>query len=184
MSWFLIVLTVLTICIIVLLIILLILTILDYRFDFFNKTNTATIQLNNVSDTQNIIECKVPFSFSRREALEYIDNAADNIEKYKITPLAKMRKRKYFSDSFRVGDRCFALMYVKKGVVRLSVRLGTQIANDIIHKYPTASISKFPKGGSWVDIIANETSFKNKQQIFTLLDKAYTFVINKYYNEV
>ena len=155
----------------------LVLILADYIGNEKDVKKIAGKKISGIGNTS-----KVAFSFSRSNILEYIATAGDNLNAYRIAPTIKFRKKKHFCDSLRVGDRSFAVAYVKKGSVLLSVRLGYVELKNAVDKYSGAIMSsKFFRDGTWVDVVVSDVGFKDKQEVFDLLDIGYGFVVSRYY---
>jgi len=117
----------------------------------------------------------------RRECiLKYVDTAKNSENKEHKLANVKLRTKKYYPDSLRCGDRCFALVHEKNGVIEIKVRLNNCIAASLLCKHSSIDHSKFPKGKDWYSFKANET-FQNKEEVFAILNESYSYVLDKYY---
>lgn len=122
------------------------------------------------------------FKLSREDVLDYLTKMDADREKFPVETLVSVRKKDYTPDGLYCGDWCFALLYEKKDVIKLVLRLDAAFASDLAKENPSVYAAEFPHGGEWTNVIA-DSNFKSKKEIYRLLENAYKYVLKKYYKK-
>jgi len=132
-----------------------------------------------------IVVPELRFTLSREDVLDYIEDMAKALQEQEenpVLPAALLRKKKHFCDSLRCGEWCFALMYERFNVIKLTLRLDAETAGKIAAEHTAFRIALFPKGEFWYDLIV-DSSFVSKREVYDIIDAAYAFVLGRYYRK-
>lgn len=132
-----------------------------------------------------IVVPQLRFTLSREDVLDRADDMKKALlaaGEEAVLPNVVYRKKNHFCDSLHCGEWCFALMYERANVIKLTLRLDKATAERLAAKYTAFRPALFPKGEFWYDLIV-DSSFESKREVYDILDDAYAFVLGKYYRK-
>ena len=124
-------------------------------------------------------EYAIKFTLSREDVLDYLEDMANNLEKYPVQANVRLRTKNHLSDSLNCGVWTFAMMYEKNDTIKFVLRISDERGLELGKKY-TSVRAGFPKGDYWYNMIIDQ-KFNSKKEVFGILDECYFFVLGKYY---
>lgn len=116
---------------------------------------------------------------TREEIIDYIDDLDSTA--HPIAASIRFRKKDMLPDIIKCGPWVFALMYEKKGVLKLVLRIDDNTARLLSTMHTGIKKSQSLSGDNWYDAVI-DLSYVFKSEVFDLLEKAYLFVSRKYFN--
>lgn len=122
------------------------------------------------------------FTLSREDVIDYVDDMAENSERFPVTPKLTQKSKKHYCDTLYCGQWCFGLMYERSSVIKFTLRMDGEFAAEIDKNHTAFKVALFPKGEAWYDLVV-DSSFGSKREVFDILDKCYDFVLARYYRE-
>ncbi|MCL2371076.1 MAG: hypothetical protein FWC80_07620 [Firmicutes bacterium] len=123
----------------------------------------------------------VLFSLSRYDVMDHVESMQKDSVRFVVPPVFKEREEEENPDYLLCGERCFAIVFERSDVVHnIAVRLSDEVAT-LLGEHHTIERASYMSDNEkdWYNLTIDQ-SFKNKKEVYGILNSAYDYVLTKY----
>jgi len=117
---------------------------------------------------------------TRDDVAEHIRDMLGDGERFMITPRFKEKADKHLPCYLLCGSRYYGLMFDRNGRVCFLLRMSLETATHCVKLRRTIMPADVAFGDDWYMLAVNG-AFKEKSELFDLLDDCYEYTLNKFY---
>ena len=144
----------------------------------FKKSRTKVVTNTVVEYVAATVEL---FSLSRYDVMDHVETMRNEPARFVMSPVFREREKEELPDYLLCGERCFAIVFERNDVVHnIAVRLSDEVATLLKEHHLIERVSYLSDNEKdWYNLTIDQ-SFKNKKEVYGILNSAYDYVLARY----
>ena len=119
------------------------------------------------------------FSLTRYDVMDHVEAMKNSPTRFVMAPHVNERETDNLPDYLQCGERCFGVVFERNdGVHNIAVRLYSDTAEEL-GKSHTIEHATYLSGEDWYNLTI-DTSFKNKREVYMILNASYDYIFKQY----